>query len=96
MELEWAEVQLHNWREYIDANPIDLLTDRIEWVDGKYGLTPKVIQSKENQIKSVQETLVKYLTLLKEVNEMREGREMRVAAKGDIEIPHRMKKSDGN
>jgi hypothetical protein len=96
IELEYAEQQLRSWREYIDDNPIHELVDRIEWIDGKYGQVPKVIQSKENQIKCVQDLLVKYLTLLKEVNEMREGREMRVAAKGDMDIPHRMKKANGN
>jgi len=29
-ELDWAEQQLSSWKEYVDANPLHLLKDRIK------------------------------------------------------------------
>ena len=72
-ELEFAELSLKQWREYIEANPIPKIEDR--W--GKKEM-PKgghawvVTASAESQIKCVQDTLTKYLQLLEVVDKLRE------------------------
>jgi len=30
-ELDWAEQQLSSWKQYVDANPLHTLEDRIKW-----------------------------------------------------------------
>lgn len=97
MELEWAEEQLASWKAYVDANPLHELKDRIEWKPtSKGGMLPMVIASIEAQGKFIQETLKNYLALLKEVNLMREQEEIAKTAKGDIDIPIRMQKRNGD
>jgi predicted RNA polymerase sigma factor len=95
VELDWAEAQLKTWREYIDANPMHLLEDR--WGKKEMprgGHTWVVTATREQQIKSVQETMVKYLQLLEVVDKLREKEEAKQEAKGDAAIPHRMKNGD--
>jgi hypothetical protein len=76
VELEWAEKQLCTWKDYIDANPIHELKDRIEWKPtARGGSMPMVIASIEQQGKFIQETMKNYLMLLKEVDIMREKEE---------------------
>src|SRR5687767_2795130 len=71
-ELEWAEQQLLEWKDYVSAHPLAKLVDRIEWKPTKNGGTmPMVVASIEQQGKFLQETMTKYLSLLKEVNSMR-------------------------
>jgi hypothetical protein len=72
-ELDWAEQQLFSWKEYVDANPLHLLKDRIEWKPtAKGGMLPMVIASIEAQGKFVQETMKNYLALLEQVDKLRE------------------------
>jgi predicted RNA polymerase sigma factor len=97
VELEWAENQLRSWREYVDANPLHLLEDR--WGKKempKGGHTWVVTATREQQIKSVQETMVKYLQLLEVVDKLREKEEAKAEAKGNADIPLRMRERDGN
>ena len=91
VELEWAETQLSSWKQYVDANPLHELKDRIEWKPtAKGGVMPMVIASIEAQGKFVQETMKNYLLLLKEVDLMREKEEAKKEARGSSKVPHRM------
>lgn len=87
IELEWAEKQLKEWKEYIDNNPLHTLVDRIELKPtAKGGMIPMVIASIEQQGKFIQDTLKNYLALLKEVEQMREAESKKVEARGKVEI----------
>jgi len=71
-ELEWAEVQLQQWKDYVDAHPLAGLKDRIgNKPTLKGGMIPYVIASVEQQGKFIQDTMKMYLALLKEVDVMR-------------------------
>lgn len=87
-ELNWAETQLASWKEYVDANPLHTLKDRIEWKPtAKGGMLPMVIASIESQGKFVQETMKNYLALLEQVDKLREKEEnKKVAVRGDAEL----------
>lgn len=87
-DLDWAEAQLASWKEYVDANPLHLLKDRIEWKPtAKGGMLPMVIASIESQGKFVQETMKNYLALLEQVDKLREKEEnKKVAVRGDAEL----------
>lgn len=83
IELIWAEEQLKSWKAYVDANPIHLLKDRIEWKPtARGGTMPMVIASIEQQGKFIQETMKNYLSLLKEVDLMRSAEEAKIQARG--------------
>jgi hypothetical protein len=88
VELDWAETQLASWKQYVDANPLHELKDRIEWKPtAKGGMLPMVIASIESQGKFVQETMKNYLSLLKEVDVMREKQEAKkVETRGGAEL----------
>jgi hypothetical protein len=91
MELEWAEEQLTSWRAYVDANPLPTLKDRVEMKPtAKGGVMPMVIASIEQQGKFIQDTMKNYLSLLKEVDLMREKEETKKEARGSSTVPHRM------
>lgn len=91
-ELDWAEQQLESWKAYVDANPLHLMKDRIEWKPtAKGGLIPMVIASIESQGKFIQDTMKNYLALLEIVDKLREKEEARKEARGNAEVPHRMK-----
>ena len=87
-ELDWAEAQLASWKEYVDANPLHLLKDRIEWKPtAKGGMLPMVIASIESQGKFVQETMKNYLALLEQVDKLREKEEAKkIPVRGDVEL----------
>ncbi len=78
IELQWAEDRLKEWKEYVDANPLHELKDRIHWKETKSGgAIPMVTASIEAQGKFIQETMKNYLSLLKEVELMREKEEQK-------------------
>lgn len=82
-ELDFAEKSLEQWREYIEANPIDKIQDR--WGQKempKGGHTWVVTATAEQQIKCVQDTLTKYLQLVEVVNKLREQEEAKIEARG--------------
>jgi hypothetical protein len=87
-ELDWSEQQLASWKEYIDANPMHTLKDRIEWKPtAKGGMLPMVIASIESQGKFIQETMKNYLALLEVVDKLREKEEAKkVPVRGDVEL----------
>lgn len=86
-ELNWAEEQLASWKQYVDANPMHQLKDRIEWKPtGKGGLLPMVIASIESQGKFIQETMKNYLALLEVVDKLREKEEAKVEVRGNGEL----------
>ncbi len=90
-ELEWAETQLTSWKQYVDANPLHELKDRIEWKPtAKGGMLPMVIASIEAQGKFVQETMKNYLSLLEVVDNLRNKEEAKKQARGNSSVPHRM------
>lgn len=91
-ELDFAESQLVNWREYIETNPIDKIEDR--WGKKempKGGYAHVVTATAESQIKCVQDTLTRYLQLLEVVNNLREKEDAKKEARGSGTVPHRMK-----
>lgn len=91
-DLDWAEIQLSSWKEYIDTNPLHTLKDRIEWKPtSRGGSIPLVIASVEQQGKFLQETMKNYLQLLEVVDRLREKEELKREARGDSHIPERMK-----
>lgn len=83
-ELEWAEGQLQQWKEYVDAHPLAELKDREgQKTTMRGGVIPYVIASIEQQGKFVQDTMEKYLKLLAEVNRMRQlEEEKKIKARG--------------
>lgn len=86
-ELDWAEQQLSSWKEYVDANPLHLLKDRIEWKPtAKGGMLPMVIASIESQGKFIQETMKNYLALLEVVDKLRSVEEAKVEVRGKGEL----------
>ena len=90
-ELEWAEAQLHTWKQYVDANPLHTLKDRIEYKPtARGGVLPMVIASMESQGKFIQDTMKNYLQLLEVVNNLREKEEAKVNARGGVGVPARM------
>ena len=92
-ELDWAEVQLASWKQYVDANPLHELKDRIEWKPtAKGGMLPMVIASIESQGKFVQETMKNYLALLEQVEKLREKEAVKKEARGSGSVPARMNK----
>ncbi|BCU97923.1 MAG: hypothetical protein CM15mV19_1810 [uncultured marine virus] len=63
-ELDWAEEQLVQWKEYVDANPLPSLKDRIEYKQTeKWWTNPMVVASIESQGKFIQDTMKNYLAL---------------------------------
>lgn len=81
VELEWAEAQLATWKEYVDSNPLHQLKDRIEWKPtARGGTMPMVVASIEQQGKFIQDTMKNYLSLLKEVDMMREKEQLKKTA----------------
>lgn len=86
-ELDWAEEQLASWKQYVDANPLHELKDRIEWKPtAKGGMLPMVIASIESQGKFIQETMKNYLALLEVVDKLRKVEEAKVEVRGNGEM----------
>jgi len=87
-ELDWAEQQLSSWKQYVDANPMHTLEDRIKWKETKAGgAMPMVIASIESQGKFIQETMKNYLALLEVVDKLREKEEAKkVETRGGQEL----------
>lgn len=83
-ELQWAENQLAQWKEYVDAHPLANLKDRVgQKTTARGGLIPYVISSIEQQGTFVQKTMENYLKLLAEVNKMRAiEEEKKIKARG--------------
>lgn len=86
-ELDFAEQQLASWKTYVEDHPLHELKDRIEWKETKGGgMMPMVVSTIEAQGKFIQETMIKYLSLLEVVDRLREKEEAKVEARGGKEI----------
>lgn len=89
-ELDFAELQLKNWKDYIEGNPINTLEDRWgkkEMPKGGYAWV--VTATAEQQIKCVQDTLTKYLQLLEVVDRLREKEESKTKqVRGGVPLGH--------
>lgn len=83
-ELEWAEKQLQEWKEYVEAHPLAGLKDREgQKTTQRGGIIPYVIANIETQGKFLQDTMKNYLALLKEVDNMRAmEEEKKIKARG--------------
>ena len=90
-ELDWAEEKLLNWREYMDLNPLHTLEDRMTYKILANGTQiPQVVASIEAQGKYIQDMMKNYLSLLSQVNGLREVEEKKKEARGNQKVPHRM------
>ena len=91
-DLDWAENQLHAWKEYVDASPLQEMKDRFAYKETKGGGTiPMCVATIEAQGKFIQDTMKNYIMLLEVVNRLREADETKKTAKGESTIPDRMK-----
>ena len=83
-ELEWAEKKLEEWKEYVDAHPLNELKDRVGTkLTANGGQVPYTISNIEQQGKFLQDTIKTYLALLKEVDTMRSlEEEKKIKARG--------------
>lgn len=83
VELDWAENQLHTWKEYVDKNPLHELTDRIHYKETKGGgVMPMISATIESQGKFIQDTMKNYLTLLSLTKDLRQKEAARKEAVG--------------
>lgn len=93
-ELDWAEQKLREWKEYIDANPIKDMVDRMDYKEtAKGGIIKTVIASIEAQGKFQKELLHEYFVLLPQVKALRQAEDAakEKEAKGSGNVPFRMK-----
>lgn len=90
-ELDWAEQRLNEWKEYIDNNPINGLTDRMVERSTPKGTVSAVSATIESQVKSIRDTMKEYLQLLEVVDKLREKEEAKKEARGSSGVPHRMR-----
>lgn len=87
IELEWAEKQLQEWRDYVNAHPLATLQDRIDQKTTKTGgIIRTVVATVEQQGKFIQDTMKNYLALLKEVDAMREAEAKKLEVRGKGEL----------
>ena len=92
-ELDWAEEKLAEWRQYVDANAIAGLSDRVQLKQtANGGAIPMVIASIEQQIKSIRDTMKEYLALLEVVDKLREKEEAKLEIRGSQEVNGKMSK----
>jgi len=78
MELEWLEKKAKEIREYCNQ-PIHKLSDRL--------IGGKVVAKKEDQIKSVRETLKDYILIVEALDRLREKEEAKdPSVRGDQEL----------
>ena len=92
-DLEFAELQLATWKQYIVDNPIDKITDRRGEKEMPNGQIAKnaILSTKEQIIKSVQDMMEKYLRMLTVVDELRSREEAKQSkVRGNVVVPARM------
>ena len=93
IELEWAEKQLQEWRDYVNAHPLAALQDRIDQKTAKNGgIIRTVVATIEQQGKFIQDTMKNYLALLKEVDAMREAEAKKLEVRGKGELSSQAEK----
>ena len=92
-DLEFAELQLASWKQYILDNPIDKITDRRGEKEMPNGQIAKnaILSTKEQIIKSVQDMMEKYLRMLSVIDELRSREEAKqTKVRGNVTVPARM------
>jgi hypothetical protein len=84
-ELEFLEDKLIELKEYISANPISKLADRMAWKETKNGGSiPICIANKEAQRKDLTQALKDYAEILQTVKNLREKEEQKqISSRGD-------------
>lgn len=86
-ELDFAEKSLKQWKKYIDDNPIDKAEDRWGMKEmPKGGVAKVVVATREQVIKSIQDTMQKYLQLLEVVDNLREKEALKMTKRGQGEL----------
>lgn len=71
VELSWAKDQLATWKNYVDANPFEIMIDRLSYKETKNGgIIPTIVASIEAQQKNIRETIKDYLLLLEVVKKL--------------------------
>lgn len=80
-DLDFAELQLAKWKQYLEDNPYDEVEDRKELMQTKTGgAYYAVVQTKEAIQKSLRETTKEYLAMVEVVKKLREAEEAKMAA----------------
>lgn len=91
-ELEFLEMRLKELKEYIEANPISKLSDRMAYKETRNGgVIPIVVANKEAQRKDLTQALKDYAEILRTVESMRAIEEAKKEARGSSSVPERMK-----
>ena len=88
VELEWLERNTKALQDYIDANPLDEIDDRIETVTSSKGIPAiKVIAKKEESLKSWINALKEYAGFLLTLEALREKKaEVELEVRKGLEI----------
>lgn len=93
-DLDFAEYQIGTWKQFILDNPIDKITDRRgekEMPNGQI-VRNAIIATREQIIKTVQDTMEKYLRMMTVIQDLRCIEEAKAkTARAGLEIPARMK-----
>jgi len=87
-DLDFAELQLAKWKQYLEDNPYDEVEDRKELMQTKTGgAYYAVVQTKEAIQKSLRETTKEYLAMVEVVKKLREAEEAKqIEARGKQEV----------
>lgn len=87
VELDFAEMQIEKWRDYLETNPYDEVLDRKEMQMTKTGGSfYTVVQTKEAIQKSLRDTTKEYLAMIEIVNKLRESEEAKIQARGKGDV----------
>jgi len=87
LELDTLEQRLQELKEYLNDNPAHKVSDRWGTKLIKGEEVDYVIQTKENILKCVRESMKDYASLLDQINKLREVEEQKIKTRGDKEIP---------
>jgi len=87
-ELEFLEMKLQELKEYIEANPFQLLADRMAYKETKGGgVIPICVANKEAQRKDLTQALKDYAEIIQTIGRMRESDEAKkTEARGRQEV----------
>lgn len=92
-ELDWLETKIKDMRAFVDNRPFEKLTDRTEVVMSAKG-TPviKITATIEAQVRELRATLKDFISMLADVNRLRQERaETQIEIRGGGEISGMMK-----
>ena len=96
-ELEWLEQQWQSLQDYVDANPIDRMSDRTitlnEGLKSEKETVTATIEQQITSIRNTQKDMIEIASALQELRERNPTEEIKI--KGDDEMPWIMKKQLG-